>query len=499
MAIWRWDTFTGISDDSFLARQWEFLDCNNVDIINKARYIDGVKVSEYSISEIWSSIWEKILNVKDWTYWALCSSSHTYIGFGFNSDTLDWSQYWAYLVEQIGTDTLPVSYFFKNWYIRQQVYNGASITFNQPIVTNVPTGIPTASCIGAGRIYFAVENVIYTLDTAWTDPSIALSTVKSIPCNNYIPYWYVIKYMYIYNNVMYVCSTNWRETTIYQLTPIQWKSYNEWEINYYHTISGVKAISAYWDKNNLYWISKDSIYLSNGTSSEKVKTVWIYEWATTFSSNSVCTIIDWIFKIADWNTVWEYWHKKPWYRAVLRKNTRTNSISAINWDIECYYTAPKAYVTRLSQFSLYDNWEVTSMPYEADNFNAKKEWTAIRIGHILPAYSLYTSTSILCSIDVQVITDDMEQRGITTFVTVASITTPTTWVAERFTDISIKEISDAIATAWYNSDFQYIKIKVKWNAWDPINVIGNWTKYRKTPKFFGIELTHKEIRKWIPN
>jgi hypothetical protein len=23
--------------------------------------------------------------------------------------------------------------------------------------------------------------------------------------------------------------------------------------------------------------------------------------------------------------------------------------------------------------------------------------------------------------------------------------------------------------------------------------------YRKTPKFFGIELTHKEIRKWIPN
>jgi hypothetical protein len=101
------------------------------------------------------------------------------------------------------------------------------------------------------------------------------------------------------------------------------------------------------------------------------------------------------------------------------------------------------------------------MPYEADNFNSKKEGTGIRIGHMLPAYSLYTSNSTLCSIDVQVITDDMEQRGISTFVTVASIITPATGVAERFTDISIQEINTAISTAGYNPDFQYIKIKVK--------------------------------------
>lgn len=51
--------------------------------------------------------------------------------------------------------------------------------FNSPIVTNVPTGIPTASCMGAGRIYFAVANVIYVLDTAVTDPTVALSQVKA--------------------------------------------------------------------------------------------------------------------------------------------------------------------------------------------------------------------------------------------------------------------------------------------------------------------------------
>lgn len=52
----------------------------------------------------------------------------------------------------------------------------------------MPTGITTASCLGAGRIYFAVSNVIYTLDTAITDPTIALSQVKSVPANANIPF-----------------------------------------------------------------------------------------------------------------------------------------------------------------------------------------------------------------------------------------------------------------------------------------------------------------------
>ena len=50
-----------------------------------------------------------------------------------------------------------------------------------PIVINVPSGIPTASCIGAGRIYFAVANIIYVLDTVITDPTVALSQVKATP------------------------------------------------------------------------------------------------------------------------------------------------------------------------------------------------------------------------------------------------------------------------------------------------------------------------------
>lgn len=116
-------------------------------------------------------------------------------------------------------------------------------------------------------------------------------------------------------------------------------------------------------------------------------------------------------------------------------------------DIECSYASPKAYASRLSQHTFYDNWEIVSMPYEAGNFNSKKEGTAIRIGHMLPAYSFYTATSTLCSIRVLVITDDMEQRGITTYVNVATITTPTTGVAERFTDIAINEINAALSAA----------------------------------------------------
>ena len=42
-------------------------------------------------------------------------------------------------------------------------------------------------------------------------------------------------------------------------------------------------------------------------------------------------------------------------------------------DIECNYSSPKAYASRLSQQTLYDNYEIVSMPYEAENFNSKKE------------------------------------------------------------------------------------------------------------------------------
>ena len=498
MAIWNWKTFTGISDDSFLARQWEYLDCKNVDLVENSRYVDA-QLSGNSLTEIWFSINSPIIACKDSsTYPVFATSNGTYIGFGtFDSSISDGWQTGAYLVEQIGTSTLPVTYWFKNWYIRQQVYNGWGLTFNGSLVTTyIPTWIPTASCIGAGRIYFAVANIIYIIDVTITDPTTTLSQVKSTTANSNIPFGSIIKYMFIYNDVMTVLATNWNSTVVYQLIET---TADVWKIRYYHTISGVTAIRWYGDKNNLYWFSKNAIYLSNGTSSEKVKTVWSYEGATTFATTSICDIQDSIFKIADGTTLWEYGHKKPGYWAILRRHTRRLSITAMQGDIECNYSSPKAYATRLSQFTLYDNYEIVSMPYEAENFNSKKEGTGIRIWHMLPAYSLYTSTSILCSIDVQVITDDMEQRGITAFVTVASITTPATGVAERFTDISISEISTAIATAWYNPDFQYIKIKVKGNAWDPTFTTGNGTMYRKTPKFFWIELTHKEIRKWIPN
>ena len=499
MAIWNWKTFTGISDDSFLARQWEYLDCKNVDLVENSRYVDA-QLSGNNLSEIWFSINSPIIACKDSSvYPVFATANGTYIGFStFDSSTSDGWQTGAYLVEQIGTGSLPVTYWFKNWYIRQQTYNGSGMTFNSPspIVTYVPSGIPTASCIGVGRIYFAVANVIYVLDTAITDPRVELSQVKVTPWNSNIPIGSIIKYMFLYNDVMTVLATNWNSTVIYQLIEI---TTDVWKIRYYHTISGVTAIKGYGDKNNLYWFSKNAIYLSNGTSSEKVKTVWSYEGATIFATTSICDIQDSIFKIADGTTLWEYGHKKPGYWAILRRHTRRLSITAMQGDIECNYWSPKAYATRLSQFTFYDNYEIVSMPYEAENFNSKKEWTGIRIGHMLPAYSLYTNNSILCSIQVQVLTDDMEQRWITSSVNVATIVTPVTWVAERFTDITISEINTAISTAWYNPDFQYIKIKVLWNAGDPTFTTGNGTMYRKTPKFFWIELTHKEIRKWIPN
>jgi hypothetical protein len=87
----------------------------------------------------------------------------------------------------------------------------------------------------------------------------------------------------------------------------------------------------------------------------------------------------------------------------------------------------------------------------------------------------------------------MEQNGATA-LTIRTITTPVTWVAPRYTDISVQEINDALV--WYSSDFQYIKIIATWNGWDHTNVTGFGTYYRKTPKLFGINLVHNEIMVW---
>jgi hypothetical protein len=58
-------------------------------------------------------------------------------------------------------------------------------------------------------------------------------------------------------------------------------------------------------------------------------------------------------------------------------------------------------------------------------FNQPKTGTALRVGHILPKYSTYSSTSVLASIEIAVLTDEMEQNGVSAII-VRTITTPTT-------------------------------------------------------------------------
>lgn len=497
MAISNWNSFTGISDDSFLGRKWEFYDCDNIDVLDNSRYVDWWK--HPNLSEIGSSLWNDVTVCKDAdTYPVFATDSATYWWFwAFNSSVSDGWISGAYLVEQIWTSSLPVTYWFKNGNIRQQTFNGSWTPFNSVITVNVPAWIPTASCVWTQRIFFAVWNVIYFIDTS-INPATTLSTVSATPANSNIPFGYTIKYMYIYMDIMNVVTTNGKSTIIYQLIE---NELDTWVIRYYHTKNTV-VIWASWELNNIYWFSKNSIYQSNWVWSEKVKVYWKYEMTDTFSVNSICTISDWIFKIADGTQLYEYGHKKPWYNPVLIRKTRCRQLTALDWKLEVSYDWTKVYGWRDNDYPLtpYQDWSITSLPYEWGNFNQKKEWLAIRIGQMLPAYSTYTSTWTLASITVQVITDEMDQKWITTAVTVATITTPSTGVAERYIDISIWEIKNAIDTAWYNPDFHYMRMIVNWLRWD---LGSTYTLYginlgKKTPKFFGIELVHKDIKLWIP-
>lgn len=77
-------------------------------------------------------------------------------------------------------------------------------------------------------------------------------------------------------------------------------------------------------------------------------------------------------------------------------------------------------------------------------FNQPKTNTSIRVGHILPAYSSYSSTSTLASLEIAVLTDEMEQNGDTEVI-VRTIETPTSGLAPRYSDISIEEINNALS------------------------------------------------------
>jgi hypothetical protein len=96
-------------------------------------------------------------------------------------------------------------------------------------------------------------------------------------------------------DIMNVVTTNGKNTIIYQLIE---NELDTWVIRYYH-IKNTVVIGASGELNNIYWFSKNSIYLSNGVSSEKVKVYGKYEMADTFSTSSICTISDGVFKIAD--------------------------------------------------------------------------------------------------------------------------------------------------------------------------------------------------------
>ena len=498
MTTWNWTDFSGwMSDDSFLGRKWEFLDCENVDIVNNVRYVSG-SYEVWLPTELWSSISEEVIAVNDGIYPAFVTGTKLYIGNVDVTATVGW---WAYKVEQIWTATLPVTYFFKNGEIGQAKFDWATCTLIGNISTDVPSGVPTATCVWFWRIYYAVANKIYVLDTAVTDPTVAVSDALPIASawNSNIPFGFTIKHMYFYNNVITAVATSNNSTYIYQLTN-QTSSPDVWHISYSHTISWVRAIWATWENNSIFWFSDEAIYQTNGIESQKIKVVWKDEGLTSFTTDAIITIRDSVLYIADYkdseSVLWEYGSVKPWYNRVLTKHILQKTISAMDWNIVVYWDSPKAYYDfRSSYDTLFGNWSVTSLPYEAWMFNQPKTGTALRVGHILPAYSTYSSTSVLASLEIAVITDEMEQSGATA-ITVSTITTPSTWVATRYTDISIQEINDALSG--YSTDFQYVKLVVTWNGWDAYNAIWIWTFYRKTPKLFGINLVHNDIKTWIP-
>lgn len=483
---WGW----WIWDDPFLYRDWECLDMQDIDIRTTPRKISCDSAFFGSYATETAPYNDTLYYATETVDWLVQSyGSHCYI----NSTNIDALVAWADMHITVGSNvsdynstTNPegirhIFFTYNNstnqikivWYSgwTRAIIWSAINTSGWAAPANIPALYrTTAVCyLWKGAIIFARGSKIYELNpetavlSTWAKIELPVGAVVK-----YITYQgWLINIVYTINNDTFIhgCTYDW---TNYKLYPYADKTVGE------------KCLSAVANGAFINWISTTGIFLYNWTS-QLVKKV-------TFTTWAVCSYNKWVLRIWDGTDFYEYGVQKPWYWNPLTK--KTNPIS-IYWVTENYVLTFQSGANKFRQDSpswAYKNSTYTTHPYTAWQFWITKKWLWLRIGYTLPR-STYTDSSIQCSITVAIQTYDMYASNTTTFVTIATITDKT----KTSREIMFTEIAKLLWDAWYSEEFEYFRLKLTLNAWDPYAAYSN-TLFRKTPEVYDIFLTHQEIK-----
>lgn len=425
--------YNGIAQDKFF---WDNGECAYMENISNDQMRYATLSMTYAlISGGNTGATTNVNQMVDTPAWVItCWDSKILLNWGDKSATLAGAKRHEYLIDTSGNQ---VNYFIDNSNVYETDYDVSTI--NDTEAHAWWSWTVTASCLVYNEILYARGSTILKYDTV-TNTSTTLAS--DIP----ILTWSTVKYMYFYNDMVYIVTVSGYGTIIYQ---VQYSS-SGYGIYGKEQIQGEVCVWAVGNGAIIYWITTTTIYWFSGTQSTFLRYIGTnnsFEEATFTSTPSLAYHNKFLY-IAAWTTIWKYWSRYQWRRASLTIKSFSEVILGITGRyIQTQVTTNYIY----TDSSKYPNsWIYITFPFDAGDYSEIKTDLKFRVG-----YQLTTWTSIT----IGVMTDAMEIANTTTYATVATLSDTT----KRVSYIGIQEILTALGTN--SPEWQYLRFKVTLSGW----------------------------------
>ena len=447
--------YNGIAQDKFF---WDEGECAYMEnISNEQMRYATLSPTYYLISGGNTWVTTNVNQLSDTPAWLItCGDSKILLNWGDKSATLAGAKRHEYLFDSSGNQ---VNYFIDNSNVYQVNSDITSITATDAHAWW--SGSVTASCLVYNEILYARGSTILKYDTTTT-------TTSSLATNVPILTGSTVKYMYFYNDMVYIVTVRGYDTIIY-MVQYTWSGYGiysreeiKWEV----------CVGAVGNGAIIYWITTNKIYGFSGTQSTLLRYIWTnnsFEEATFTSTPSLDYYQGFLY-IAAGITIWKYGAKYQGRRNSLTIKTFSQTILGITGRyIQTQATTNYIY-TLSSRYP--DSGIYITHPFDAWDYSQVKDSLAFRVG-----YQLTTGTSIT----IWVMTDAMEMTNTTTYATVATLSDTT----KRVSYIGIQEILTALGAN--SPEWQYLRFKVTLNGgWGSSGARDN------TPSIYDITPVYEE-------
>lgn len=420
--------YNGIAQDKFFWDNGECAYMENID--NEQMRYARLALTYTLISGGNTGATTNVNQLSDTPAWLItCGDTKILLNGGDVSATLAWARRHEYIFDASGNQ---INYFMDNTNVYQ--VNAAISAIAATDAHAAGTWTVTASCLIYNEILYAKGSTILKYDTTTTT---ATSLASSIPIHT----WSTVKYMYFYNDMVYIVTVRGYDTIIY-LVQYTWSGYG---IYGKEEIKGETCVWAVWNGSMIYWITTNKIYGFTGVNSQLLRYIGTnnsFEEAIFTATPSLAYNAGFLY-IAAGTDIWKYGSKYQGRRAALTKKTYSQSILGITGRyIETQATTNYIY----TDSSRYPNSGFfITLPFDAGDYSEVKTDLKFRVGYHLPTWT---------SITIWIMTDAMEIANTITYADVITLSDTT----KRVSYIGIQEILTALGSN--SPEWQYLRFKV---------------------------------------